>query len=137
MRKNLVPEAHPEKIRTERFSDYAVRFAFGAGISLAAGIAGMVLGPKAGGVLLGFPAILPASLTLIQRKEGKEEAAIDSVGAILGAVAMIAFAAFVSVSVTSLGVVPSLVIALVVWLAVAVGLYFLVALTFEREPEPP
>ena len=42
-----------------------MRFLFGAGISLVAGLAGMAFGSKIGGVLLGFPAILPASLTLI------------------------------------------------------------------------
>src|SRR5438067_3340311 len=97
-----------------------MRFLFGAGISLVAGLAGMAFGPKIGGVLLGFPAILPASLTLIQKKEGKQEASVDSIGAILGAIAMIVFAVVVSVSVVSLGVASSLLIALLVWLAVAV-----------------
>ena len=137
MRRTLIPEVHPEKVRSHRFGDYAVRFVFGAVISLVAGIVGMALGPKAGGVMLGFPAILPASLTLIQKKEGKDEAAVDSIGAILGAIAMIAFAIFVSLTVASWGAVASILVALVVWLAVAVGLYFLVALTFEREPSPP
>ena len=137
MKAGLVPQVDPGKLATHRLGDYAVRFLFGAGISLAAGVAGMVFGPRIGGVLLGFPAILPASLTLIQKAEGRDEASIDSVGAILGAVAMIAFAVVVSVSVTSLGVVPSLAIALLTWVAVAVGLYFLVAITFEREPAPP
>lgn len=97
----------------------------------------MKFGPKVGGILLGFPAILPASLTLIEKKEGKEEASVDSVGAILGAAAMIVFAIIVTLAVASWGVVASLVVALVVWLAVAVGLYFLVALVYEREPTPP
>jgi len=134
---SLYPQVDPGKLGTHRFGDYAMRFLFGAGISLVAGLAGMAFGPKIGGVLLGFPAILPASLTLIQKKEGKEEAAVDSIGAILGAIAMIVFAVVVSVSVVRLGVALSLLIALLVWLAVAVGLYFLVALTFEREPAPP
>ena len=137
MKRQLIPSVHPEKVKSHRFGDYAMRFAFGAGISLVAGLIGMAFGPKVGGVLLGFPAILPASLTLIQKKEGKEEAAIDSVGAVLGATAMIAFAIVVSLAVTGLGVVPSLLIALLVWVVVAVGLYFLVAATFEREPSPP
>lgn len=137
MRKTLIPEVHPEKVRRHRFGDYAVRFVFGAAIALVAGIIGMAFGPKVGGVLLGFPAILPASLTLIEKKEGKDEAAVDSVGAILGAVAMIVFAIFVSLTAVSWGAVASILVALAVWLAVAVGLYFLVALVFEREPAPP
>ncbi len=136
MRGLLIPSVDPSKVKSHRFGDYAVRFAFGAAIALVAGLVGMALGPKAGGVLLGFPAILPASLTLIEKKEGKEEASIDSVGAILGATAMIAFAVLVSLTVTMWGPVVSVVVALMAWLAVAVGLYFLVALIYEREPHP-
>ena len=137
MRNVLVPRVQPEKLRSERFGDYALRFAFGATIAFVSAIVGMTFGPKLGGVLLGFPAVLPAALTLIQKKEGPEQAAIDSVGAILGAIAMIAFAIVVWRSVTSWGVVPSLLVGLLVWLVAALGLYFLVALLYKREPAPP
>ena len=90
-----------------------------------------------GGVLLGFPAILPASLTLIEKKEGKEQASIDSVGAVLGAAAMVAFAVVVMLWAAWWGIVATLGVALVVWLAVAIGLYFVVALVYRREPSPP
>lgn len=136
MRNVLVPRVDPSKLKRQRFGDYALRFAFGAGISLVAGVIGMIFGPKIGGVLLGFPAILPASLTLIEKKEGKQEASIDSVGAILGAIAMIAFAVLVTLTAGRWGAALSVLVALVVWLAVAVGLYFLVALVYEREPAP-
>lgn len=136
MRDVLIPRAEPEKVKSHRFSDYALRFAFGCGIALVSGLAGMWFGPKVGGVLLGFPAILPASLTLVQKKEGRDPASVDSIGAMLGAIAMIVFAVFVSLTAKSLGPVPSVLIALIVWLAVAIGLYFLVALVFEREPHP-
>jgi len=43
----------------------------------------------------------------------------------------------VFLSVTSWGVVPSVGLALLVWLGVAVALYFLVAGIFGREPAPP
>lgn len=137
MRNSLVPRVDPGKVKSHRFPDYGLRFLFGAGIALVAALIGMEFGPRVGGVLLGFPAILPASLTLIQKKEGKEEASIDSLGAVLGAIAMIVFAVIVSLGVERLGVVPALVVGLVVWLAVAVGLYFLVALVYEREPAAP
>ena len=58
-------------------------------------------------------------------------------GAVLGAIAMVAFAVVVSLAVTSWGTVPSLVVALIVWLGVAFGLYFLVATVYGREPAPP
>ena len=118
-------------------SKYLVRFAFGAGISLGAGLIGMKFGAVVGGVFLGFPAVLPASLTLIEKKSGKEEAAIDSEGAILGAVALVLYAVVVVFTATKLGVIVTLLLALLVWLAVAVGLYFLVVRVLRREPSPP
>jgi hypothetical protein len=136
MRSTLYPRVDPKKVRSHRIDDYVLRFGFGAGIALVAGLIGMAFGPKIGGLLLGFPAILPASLTLIQKKEGKDEASIDSVGAVLGAMAMVVFALLVALTVTNLGAAFSVVLALVVWLVVAVGLYFAVAFIFEREPYP-
>ena len=53
------------KIRSVTRSDLGIRFVFGTGIALIAAVAGMVVGPKFGGLFLAFPAILPASLTLI------------------------------------------------------------------------
>ena len=56
-------------------------------------------------------------------KEGKEEASIDSLGAVLGAVAMVGFA----IVVTRWAVVTTLAVALVVWPAGGIGLYLIVA----------
>src|SRR2546423_2735489 len=120
---SLVSQVKPGEVAKRKPADYLTRFAFGAGISLVAGIIGMVFGPKAGGVLLGFPAILPASLTLIEKKEGREDAAIDSLGAILGAIAMVGFAVVVTLWVTRWGVVASLVVGRLVWLAGGVALH--------------
>lgn len=136
MRNVLVPQVAPEKVKSHRLSDYALRFGFGCAIALVSGLIGMWFGPKVGGVLLGFPAILPASLTLVQKKEGKDSASVDSIGATLGAIAMIVFALFVAVTAESIGAVPSILIALIVWLTVAVALYVLVALVFKHEPHP-
>ena len=134
---NLVPKVNPQEVAKHKPADYLLRFAFGAGISLAAGLIGMKFGPVVGGIFLGFPAILPASLTLIEKKSGKDEAAIDSEGAILGAVALVAFAFVIALTVTSWGVVTSLVVGLAVWLIVAIALYVMAAGVFGREPSPP
>ena len=132
-----MPESNPEEIGTHRVRDYIIRFCFGAAISLVAGLIGMKFGPRLGGVFLAFPAILPASLTLIAKKEGNDPAARDSIGAVLGAIAMIAFAVIVSLWAVRLGVVLALAIGLVVWLVVAVALYALVEAVYGREPTPP
>ena len=108
-----------------RVRDFALRFAFGAGIAVAAGVVGAIAGERIGGILLGFPAILPASLTLIERKDGRHEAAVDATGAILGSIALIVFAAVAAVSLARLPAAAALPLAAVVWLAVALGLYAL------------
>lgn len=131
------PEVTPSDIAEHGLKDYAVRFGFGAAIALVAGLLGMWFGPKFGGVFLGFPAILPASLTLIQKKDGKEQAAIDSEGAVLGAVAFVAFAIVVALVVVGLGVVPTVIVGLIVWTVIAVALYALARIVFHREPTPP
>ena len=131
------PQLTPSDIAEHGLKDYAVRFGFGAAIALVAGLLGMWFGPKFGGVFLGFPAILPASLTLIQKKDGKEQAAIDSEGAVLGAVAFVAFATVVTLAVVRLGVVPTVIVGLIVWTVIAVALYALARIVFRREPTPP
>jgi len=118
-------------------SKYLVRFVFGAGIALVAGIIGMAFGSKAGGLFLAFPAVLPASLTLIEEKGGREEAAIDSEGAMLGAIALVVYALLVSLTVAPWGVVISLAVSILVWAALAFALFKLVMATFHHEPAPP
>lgn len=103
--------------------DLAVRFAFGAGIAAAAGIVGLLWGNKVGGILLGFPAILPASLTLIEKKDGRHEAQVDATGAVLGSFALILFAVVSAWSLTRMPAPAALVLAASAWLAVGFGLY--------------
>lgn len=69
-----------------------VRFVLGAFVSVAAGIIANAAGARLGGVFLAFPAILPASLTFVQDKEGTSRADRDAVGAILGGLALLVFA---------------------------------------------
>ena len=133
----LIPQVKPEEVTKHKPADYLMRFAFGAAISLAAGVIGMKFGPVVGGIFLGFPAILPASLTLIEKKEGRQEAAIDSEGAVLGAIALVAFAFTIALTVTSWGVVTALIAGLAVWVLVAIVLYVMAAGAFGREPSPP
>ncbi|HEY1421163.1 MAG TPA: DUF3147 family protein [Candidatus Dormibacteraeota bacterium] len=132
-----IPSVRTREIRANRFTDYAIRFCFGAAISLVAGLIGLKFGPRVGGIFLGFPAVLPASLTLIQKKSGKTDAAIDSEGAVLGSVALVAFAIFTWLVVVRLGVPLTLALALIVWVAVAVGLYAVAMMVLHGgEPVP-
>jgi phosphotransferase system glucose/maltose/N-acetylglucosamine-specific IIC component len=78
------------------------------------------LRPRVGGILLGFPAIMAASLTLIAEEEDITEAREDARGAIVGACALALFAAVAALTFVheSGGVV--LLISTVVWASVAV-----------------
>ncbi|MCU1239878.1 MAG: hypothetical protein JWO71_604 [Candidatus Acidoferrum typicum] len=74
-----------------------------------AGLVAKKFGPTVGGLFLAFPAIFPASATLIekhekQRKEragmhaghrGQDAAALDAAGAAMGSIGLIAFAILV------------------------------------------
>lgn len=122
-----IPSAQVGKLRDVDLKEYLVRFALGAAISFAAGVLGKAIGPRFGGVFLAFPAILPASLTLIQDKEGTRGADRNAIGAVLGGVGLLAFAA---VGEAAFGRVPAAIaiaLAFLAWLATATGLYALLA----------
>ncbi len=86
--------------------EYLVRFAFGGAVTVIAGILAKHFGPVFGGLFLAFPAIFPASATLVAKHEtekkqkagiatssrGRQAAALDAAGAALGSVGLAAFA---------------------------------------------
>jgi len=109
-----------------------LRFALGGAMTVVAGLIAAAFGPVLGGLFLAFPAIFPASATLIEkhvreRKEqaglagsrrGKEEAALDAAGAALGSFGLAAFAAVVWLTVGRIAG-WALLPATAAWLAVA------------------
>jgi hypothetical protein len=92
--------------RETRWFEYAVRFAAGGAITVIAGLIARKWGPSVGGLFLAFPAIFPASATLVEKherqrkqrkglqgkKRGEDVAAADSIGAAMGSLGLIAFA---------------------------------------------
>jgi hypothetical protein len=108
-----------------RPGEVAVRFAFGAAISVLAGLVSLGFGPRAGGMFLAFPAILPATLTLIERREGTRVARHDLSGSVLGAVGLMAFALVGVVTLGRLAYGVALLAALVAWAVMAVLAYLL------------
>jgi len=105
-------------------AEIGIRFAFGAGIALVAAVVGAVFGPKAGGLFLAFPAVLPATLTLIEKREGTTKAWADASGGVLGALGLAAFA-LTAVLLLRWNPFAALLLALVAWAVVTGGLYFL------------
>jgi hypothetical protein len=116
------------KLKNVNLGEIGIRFSFGAAIALVAAVVGSLAGAKVGGLFLAFPAILPASLTLIEKKEGMTRAWTDASGGILGSVGMAAFALTV-ILLLRRNPVLALALALVVWALIASGLYFLFRVT--------
>jgi hypothetical protein len=94
------PKLELGKLARIRPWEYALRFAFGGAISVAVALVTTRWGVAAGGVFLAFPSILPASLTLAKRHDGRACAAQDARGARLGAIGMACFAAVVATTAT-------------------------------------
>jgi hypothetical protein len=112
--------------------DYLVRFALGGAMTVAAGLIAAAFGPVIGGLFLAFPAIFPASVTLIEKhvrerkqraglagsRRAKEEAALDAIGAALGSFGLAALAAVIWLTIGRIGAL-ALFLATAAWLAVA------------------
>ncbi len=118
-------------LRSVRPRDCALRFAFGAGVSLMAALIARVGGEHMGGLFLAFPAILPATLTLLQKEGGTSQAVSDAQGATFGAIGMVAFAASAALL---LGHVAgwALVAAIGAWAGVSLALYAVAAVVLPR-----
>lgn len=122
----------PSKLKEVEPHELAIRFAFGATISVVAGVVSLLFGPKAGGLFLAFPAILPATLTLLEKKEGADAALHDIEGAVFGALGLVAFAVTAMWTLPSMPVGTALATAFGVWIVVAVGTY----LTYHAAARP-
>jgi len=99
----------PSVIGQTRWYEYAIRFLFGGLITAVAGIIAKEFGPGIGGLFLAFPAIFPASATLIEKHEkqkkeekglrgtrrGREAASVDAAGSAMGSVGLLVFALIV------------------------------------------
>jgi Protein of unknown function (DUF3147) len=115
------PEFAPSQLKDTKAWEYIVRFVFGGAITVATGIIGKVWGPLVAGLFLAFPAILPASLTLVKQHDGRKQAVEDARGARLGSIALVAFAGVVLATVGRIPPFAVLLLASVTWLLVSVG----------------
>jgi hypothetical protein len=89
-----------------RWYEYGVRFLFGGAITVVTGLLSKRYGPVFGGLLLAFPAILPASATLVEKHErekkqaagilqtirGRQAAALEARDAAMGSIGLAVFA---------------------------------------------
>ena len=128
----MIVQFNPSAFGQTRWNEYLVRFVLGGTMTVVAGLLAARFGPVVGGLFLAFPAIFPASATLIEkhvreRKEkaglrgarrGKEAAALDAAGAALGSFGLAAFGLVIWVLIVR-SPAWALALAAVSWLAVA------------------
>ena len=60
-------------LRRTRWYEYALRFFFGGAVTVVAGMIAKRYGPVFGGLFLAFPAIFPASATLMEKHETEKK----------------------------------------------------------------
>ena len=105
----MLIKVNPSALKQTKWHEYLVRFAFGGLITAAAGIIAKKFGPEVGGLFLAFPAIFPATATLIEKHEtekkqkkglkgtvrGRSAASVDAAGSAMGSVGLFVFAVIV------------------------------------------
>ncbi|MDB4942050.1 MAG: hypothetical protein JWP97_1584 [Labilithrix sp.] len=121
----MMPKVKLWGLTKSKWWEHLLRFVFGGLVTVGAGLVAQKWGPHVGGLFLAFPSILPASLTLVKRHDGRSQAVHDARGARIGAAAMAVFALTVVALVGRSGGL-ALAIAGVVWLAASVLGWFLV-----------
>jgi Protein of unknown function (DUF3147) len=124
-------------LRRTKWHDYLVRFVLGGAMTVVAGLIAKHFGPAVGGLFLAFPVIFPASATLIDRDQrekkrkagisatmrGRLAVALDARGAAMGAIGLALFALFVWKELPDNRAAGVLTGAVVVWMAVAAGIW--------------
>jgi hypothetical protein len=123
----VTPKLQFDKLCEVKPRDLLIRFALGALIAITAAMLGKAFSPRFGGAFLAFPAILPASLTLIEEKEGTRRADRNAIGAVLGGVGLVVFGAIGESTCGRVSAVIAIVCSLAGWILVSVGLYALLA----------
>lgn len=120
------PGIDPGKLRKVKPRHLLLRFAMGAVVSVLAGLVGLALGPRVGGMFLAFPAMMVAALTLIEEEEGTSESIADVRGSVIGAIGMLLFATVVTLLTERSWPGFALILAALVWLLAGVSIYTLV-----------
>jgi hypothetical protein len=86
----MVVKFNPSALRRTKWYEVVLRIIFGGLATVGTGLIAKEYGPVVGGLFLAFPAIFPATATLVEKheKEKKREAKIDGVDRARRAVAL-------------------------------------------------
>lgn len=120
-------------LKETSWHEYAIRFLFGGAVTVIAGILAKIYGPVFGGLFLAFPAIFPASATLLEKHQrekkqaagisrtirGRQAAALDARGTAMGSVGLVVFALVVWKLLPSWNGASTLGVALAAWFTVS------------------
>ena len=130
-------EAKLSVLKETRPHEYLIRFVFGGAATVMAGLVAKHFGPGLGGLFLAFPAIFPATATLIEAHEkrrlaksghdgtnrGRMAASIDAAGAALGCAGLAGFAVVLWFMLPRHNALLAMITALAVWVVLSVVLW--------------
>ena len=134
----MIPALDFSSLKTARWWEFAVRFFLGGAVTVCTGLTARHFGPVIGGLFLAFPAIFPATATLIARHEtlkksqagisdrarGRKAAALDAAGAVLGGWGMVCFGCAAWLAQLSFPTALALALAAILWLIVSASLWW-------------
>lgn len=126
-------------LKDTKWYELAVRFLFGGAITAITGMLANRYGPVFGGLFLAFPALFPASATLLEKHErekkrragiastarGRNAAALDARGAVIGSIGLVGFALIAWKLLPMSNGVIALFAALAMWAAISVLIWHL------------
>lgn len=134
----MIPRLDLSSFKDAHGYQYAVRFVLGGAVTVCTGLIAAQWGPVIGGLFLSFPAIFPASATLIEKHEtqrkqkagmnsplrGRKAAALDAAGAVLGGYGLACFGAVAWLLLPAHAAALALSVAGAVWLAISICLWW-------------
>jgi hypothetical protein len=136
-------------LKKTKWYEYAVRFLLGGAVTVVAGLLAKHYGPVFGGLFLAFPAIFPASATLVDKHErqkkqragiakttrGRQVAGVDAAGAALGSLGLATFAWIIWKLLPLWNVAMVLIVAVSGWLCVSCSLWWLRKRHWSHSPK--
>ena len=136
-------------LKKTKWHEYAVRFLVGGSVTVIAGLLAKYYGPVFGGLFLAFPAIFPASATLVDKHErekkqragiqhttrGRPVAGVDAAGAALGSLGLATFAYIIWKLLPVWNVAGVFIAAVVAWLCVSCAFWWLRKKHWSHSPK--
>jgi hypothetical protein len=135
----MIVHAKLSAIKGIKLHEWIIRFLFGGAVCVIAGLIVQRFGPVIGGFFLAFPAIFPASASLVEAHEqqhkaragfdgtnrGRIVAGIDALGAAMGCIGLAGFAFVLWIWLPRAGLAQTFILATLVWLTLSVGVWLL------------